>query len=312
MPAATRTGRRGHVQRVRPSTETRLLVATAGEAESRGALRLAAALGARAAARVLVLGVTRPMPPNLSAFVAMRQADSVDEQNRRAMLERIRRSVRLMPGSDRWAQEVVVGVPVDVINDTAAKWKASLILLGIGRHNRLDRMFGTETAVAVMHSARVPVLAVAARARALPTRALVAMDFTPASMAAGRLAAKLLAPDGTLFVAHVCAFRGVKERAGGLADVYRAGVRAKSDEAVRELRRRTSRRVEAVMLEGEPGAALVAHARRARCDLIALGGHEQGLMDRVLLGSVRTRVVRDAPCSVLIAPPNALQPARRS
>jgi nucleotide-binding universal stress UspA family protein len=28
------------------------------------------------------------------------------------------------------------------------------------------------------------------------------------------------------------------------------------------------------------------------------------LFDRILLGSVRTRVVRDAACSVLIAPPD--------
>ena len=69
------------------------------------------------------------------------------------------------------------------------------------------------------------------------------------------------------------------------------------------LKRRTRRRVEGVMLEGDPGATLVSYARREHCDLIALGGHHLGLMDRVLLGSVRTRVVRDAPCSCASRPP---------
>jgi nucleotide-binding universal stress UspA family protein len=267
-------------------------------------LRLAAQLGARAATRVQVLGVATPIPPNVSVIVSMRQPVSIDEQNRRAMLERVRRSVRSLVVSNRWVERVVVGMPVDVILETAARWKASMILLGIGRHTRLDRIFGAETAVAVMRSARVPVLAVAAQARSLPARAVAAVDFTPASLAAARLAAKLVATDGTLFVAHASAFRAVDAQPGGLADIYCAGARAKLDKVVRELRRRTNRRVESVMLEGEPGEALVKYARREHCDLIALGGHEQGLMDRILLGSVRTRVVRDAPCSVLIAPPD--------
>ena len=177
-----------------------------------------------------------------------------------------------------------------------------MIVLGIGRHNRIDRIFGTETAVAVMRGSTIPVLAVSRRASGLPARAVVALDFTPASLAAASLAADLLADDGTLVVLHVCAFAGAKAKAGDLVDLYRAGARAKLDEAVRMLKRRTRRRVEGVMLEGDPGATLVSYARREHCDLIALGGHHLGLMDRVLLGSVRTRVVRDAPCSVLIAP----------
>ena len=63
--------------------------------------------------------------------------------------------------------------------------------------------------------------------------------------------------------------------------------------------------VETVLLQGEAGQALLKYARAADVDLIRLGGHEQGLMDRILLGSIRTRVVRAATCSVLIAPPRA-------
>jgi nucleotide-binding universal stress UspA family protein len=66
------------------------------------------------------------------------------------------------------------------------------------------------------------------------------------------------------------------------------------------------------MLPGEPGAAVVAFARREHCDMIALGGHLLGLVDRILLGSVRMRVMRDAACSVLIAPPPAKDTAKES
>ncbi len=134
---------------------------------------------------------------------------------------------------------------------------------------------------------------------------MAAVDFTDASLSAATVAAQLLAKDGTLFVAHVCAFGEAKAKSGDLIDIYRAGAEAKLDKAVSLLRTRTKRRVEGVMLTGEPGSAIVAFARRERCDLIALGGHPMALLDRILLGSVRTRVVRDAACSVLIAPPAA-------
>lgn len=62
------------------------------------------------------------------------------------------------------------------------------------------------------------------------------------------------------------------------------------------------------MLEGNPAKAILAYARQHQCDLIALGGHAQGLMDRILLGSVRTEVLRGAKCSVLVVPPRAMVP----
>jgi nucleotide-binding universal stress UspA family protein len=290
-------------QRADSRAERRILVATAGEAESSGALRLTAALAARDASRVLALGVATPLPHNRFSFVSVREPVALDEQNRLEVLEKVRQAVQGVPGADAWEKRASIGMPPDLINAVASRWKASLILLGIGRHNRMDRIFGTETAVAVIRGARIPVLAVPQPTRTLPARALAAFDFTPASLAATMLAADLLADGGTLLVAHVCAFGGAKSKVGDLVDVYRAGARAKLDDAVRMLKSRTKRRVEGVMLEGDPGAILVSYARREHCDLIALGGHHLGLMDRILLGSVRTRVVRDAPCSVLIAPP---------
>ena len=284
-------------------TERRILVATAGEAESRGALRLTAALAARDTSAVLALGVTTPFPHNRSSLVWVRQPVALDERSRLDVLEHVRHAVHGIPGADGWETRAFIGMPPDLINAIALKWKASMIVLGIGRHNRMDRIFGTETAVAVMRGARIPVLAVPQRVSTLPARAVAALDFTDASLTAAALAADLLADDGTLLVAHVCAFGGAKSKAGDLVDVYRAGARAKLDDAVRMLERRTKRRVEGVMLEGDPGAILVSYARREHCDLIALGGHHLGLMDRILLGSVRTRVVRGAPCSVLVAPP---------
>lgn len=287
-----------------PSSKRPILVATAGEDESRGALMVAAALAAMHGAPVVALGVATPFPHNLSARVTLRPPTSIDEQTRRDLHERIRDSLNGVPGSESWVVRAFTGTPADLVEAAAAKWNARIIVLGTGRHTRLDRIFGSETAVAVMRSARIPVLAVHARATGIPARAVAAVDFTDASLSAATLTAQLLATDGRLFVAHVCAFGEAKSKPGDLIDIYRVGAQAKLDETVSLLRTRTKRRVEGVMLTGEAGSAIVAFARRERCDLIALGGHPLGLVDRILLGSVRTRVVRNASCSVLIAPPD--------
>ena len=66
-----------------PAPERPILVATAGEDESRGALRVAAALAAIDGAPVVALGVAAPFPHNLSARVTLRPPPSIDEQTRR-------------------------------------------------------------------------------------------------------------------------------------------------------------------------------------------------------------------------------------
>ena len=284
---------------------SRLLVATAGEPETRGALLVAAALTERDDAQVMALGVAVPFPLQLSGVMSMKSPSEVDDEARRHTTERLQRSLQGVPTADQWTKQVLVGFPADTIAESAATWRASMIVLGIGRHGRVDRVFGRETAVSVIRRACVPVLAVPPSARGLPHHALVATDFTPASIAAAEAAAALVAGLGVVTIAHVCAFAGVESDAGDLVDIYRSGARAKLEQAAEQLRGRTDVQVESVMLDGDPAKALLAYARTTDCDLISLGGHEQGLMDRILLGSVRTQVLRSARCSVLIAPPRA-------
>src|SRR5262245_54116931 len=300
-PSAMR--RQVHAPAKRQRATMRILVATAGEPESVGALMVTSELAHQRRAEVMALGVSTPFPRAVSSFVSVKAAFATDEENRLEVLERLRDQVGGIPNTGRWVKRAAVGIPADVINAVAEQWEATLIILGIGRRSRADRLFGTETAVAVMKHALVPVLAVKPKARELPKRACAAIDFSPASIAAAILAAKLLPVDGTLTLAHASVFRGLKVHAGDLVDLYRAGARAKLDAALAEVRRHTRRHLETVMLEGEPSEAILGHARRAHCDLLSLGGDKRSLMERVLLGSIRTRVLRGASCSVLIAPP---------
>jgi nucleotide-binding universal stress UspA family protein len=269
---------------------------------------LAAALSARDHSQVLALAVALPFPHDRAGMFALKTASAVYEEHRRALLERLRRSLRGIDAATTWTKEATVGLAPSSINEAAEKWRAFLILLGLGRHRALDRAFGGETTVAIARSARMPLIAVTPTTRELPRNALVAVDFTAASQAAARFATRLMAPDGVVTVTHVCAFEGSPHREGDLVDIYRTGARTKLDEFVRDLRAHCSNRIQSVMLEGTPAKSILTYARREHCDLIALGGHDQGLMDRILLGSVRTEVLRGANCSVLIVPPTAMAP----
>jgi len=57
---------------------------------------------------------------------------------------------------------------------------------------------------------------------------------------------------------------------------------------------------------GDPADVIVRHARRHAIDLIVIGTHGRRGMSRMLLGSVASRVLREAPCPVLAVPPRVL------
>ncbi len=59
-------------------------------------------------------------------------------------------------------------------------------------------------------------------------------------------------------------------------------------------------RVAHILLEGDPATEIVRHARDTNADLIVMGTHGRTGMERLLMGSVAERVMRDAWCSVLV------------
>jgi nucleotide-binding universal stress UspA family protein len=275
-------------------------VAANGDGDSVGALHLAAEFARRDGASVLVVGVAERLPASVTA-IPRAKPFAPNEQERLMMLDEIHRAVRRVRGAERWEKRAVLGTPADVVIAVAEREKASLVLVGLRHRGRLRRIFGGETTVPLMRHSRVPILAVPATVRAIPKRVVVGIDFSVASSAAALIAAGLAARGGVITLAHASSLAGYPARPGDLADLYRAGARAKLDMMARELKG-ARQRIETALIDGEPGDALLTYARKHRCDLIALGGPEQGLAERVLLGSVRTRVVREARCSVLVVP----------
>lgn len=54
-----------------------------------------------------------------------------------------------------------------------------------------------------------------------------------------------------------------------------------------------------MVVQGKPVTEIVRVAREEEIDLIVLGAHGKGLLDKALFGSTTERVVRRAPCPVL-------------
>lgn len=58
--------------------------------------------------------------------------------------------------------------------------------------------------------------------------------------------------------------------------------------------------IETRLLQGAIALEIVEHARARGCDLIVMGTHGRKGVSRALLGSVAERVLRTAPCAVLV------------
>ena len=55
-----------------------------------------------------------------------------------------------------------------------------------------------------------------------------------------------------------------------------------------------------VLLEGDPAAEIARFAADAGIDVIVIGTHGRTGLDRLVIGSVAEKVMREAPCSVLV------------
>jgi nucleotide-binding universal stress UspA family protein len=58
--------------------------------------------------------------------------------------------------------------------------------------------------------------------------------------------------------------------------------------------------VKHAFLEGDPAVEIVRYARESGSDMIVMGTHGRTGMDRILMGSVAEKVLRDARCSVMV------------
>ncbi len=284
-----------------------LLVASDGLAATEGALRMAWLLGQRDAVPVRVVSVLEPLPvAGPAAELALVNVD-VDEERRTRLIGHLRAQLPRVLGPDAdWPVDVVWGDPVRTIARLADESSARLVLLGLTQHSLLDRLLGGETALRVMHLAHVPVLQVAPALTTLPRRVVVGMDFSQQSIAALRAALELTAPDATVWMVHVRP--RVEMPPGGWEAwdlAYTAGLPTLFDQVKAQVQRPPGVTLEVAEARGAPAAELLAFGDRVDADLIAVASHGHSVIERLVIGSVTSAVVRASSRSVLVTPREA-------
>src|SRR6185436_10428030 len=96
-------------------------------------------------------------------------SSAVDNARYDALVDTLTNQAESVLGSKiHWCVRVVPGNPLSVIADEAQESRASLIIMGIGRHRPMDRIFGAETTLRTIRRVRSPVLAIAANSGTLP------------------------------------------------------------------------------------------------------------------------------------------------
>lgn len=131
-----------------------------------------------------------------------------------------------------------------------------------------------------------------------------AVDFADESRLALQEAASIARrSEGELTLVHVFSPPPVGEAVVVRADLDVAlhdEAEARIEAWREEAGRGSGRPARAVVLSGTPAEDIVRFARERRCDLIVVGTHGRRGVGRLFLGSVAEKVVRAAPCSVLV------------
>lgn len=292
---------------VAPRITTRLLVATDGSTDADGAVRVGRALAQRDGTVAELVSVVEPFPlPGGAEGVALPDPQALTElmrESRASML--LEQRDRTHPGIHEWPFEIDAGPRADMIVANAERRGATLILMGLGQHGVAARLLVRETALQVVRASSVPVLALPRHAWGVPHTALAAVDFTVSSERAAAAALDLLGGEGILYVAHVLP-RTAIPHAEPIAWAEKTdAVLPRLEAMVRRLAPPPGVQIEYVLLHGEPAHELLAFASQSRIDLVAAGAHGRSAIERLLLGSVSTRLIRAAECWVLVAPADA-------
>jgi nucleotide-binding universal stress UspA family protein len=286
-----------------PSTLPRsaaLLLATDGTAQSDAAIELAYLLSLKDQSDVTVLTVVDRAPVPWGSVDVSVVLDYERGQLREAQ-QRVRAQVERL-GNNKWTIEVRNGNPTTTIADLAKETGARLLVVGLGGHGPAARFFGNETALRLMRVSRTPVLAVDRTLQALPSRIVVAMDFSESSIKAARLALDIAAPGATLTLVHVVPW----ERKEYVPEQWFRDHESYIDSQLKRvtgwLNHHDRCRIHQRILYGKPGPSILACADDLDANLIVAGTHGRNLLGRIFGGETVAKLVRGARRSVLVFP----------
>jgi nucleotide-binding universal stress UspA family protein len=141
---------------------------------------------------------------------------------------------------------------------------------------------------------------------------LIATDGSPSSIEAAQRAAQLLRPADHVTLLSVLTEVPGDDAGGFEGSVYSPGEqealwKQELAEAGEELERTaaalTSTKIDKRIEVGDVSGTVCKIAGDLKVDVIVVGSHGRGAIERLLLGSVSDQIVRHAPCPVLVVRP---------
>ncbi len=214
----------------------------------------------------------------------------------------------LLEGSDgsRITSSIEVGAPYERLLSAAGELGAELIVAGAAHHNR--GLLGSTTDK-LIRRATCPVLIVRDRLELPLSCTLAPVDLSALSADSFRCGLSFLHqvqadPGGSVTALFVL---GELMRESSEQFTPEQFDRFAHEELARFVAEHSAELAGEVQLKtrvGEAREQIVDEARSAGADLIVIGTHGRGGLERALIGSVTSGVVREAGCSVLVIPPD--------
>jgi nucleotide-binding universal stress UspA family protein len=285
-----------------------IMVASDGSSDADAAFTIARAVQVASGASVQLVSIVAPF----AMFGAVGEFSAIPEHPYAEAIRLRRQAIEaqcarlVAPGAD-WTTTVRGGEPASTISDLARALNARLLVTGRGQHAPMERVFHDETVLRLLQLGDTPVFAATDALTSLPQRVLIATDFSPFSTYAARVAATAMASDAVVFLVHVRqrydqAVSLVAERGPTDGEAIHAGL---SELAALLTREHAGLRIDVMMREGNVYRELLGAVQHTQADLVVSATHGYGFFRRMVLGSIASTLVRQAPCSVLCVPGHA-------
>lgn len=294
----------------------RILVPVDFSTPSVEALRFALPLARQTGARIDLLHVVAPFVVPLDASDFHGKWDQYQARQMRQATARLRRlAANKLARALRGDSLVREGSPAAVITAVAGERESELLILSTQGHTGLKRFLLGSTAEAVVRRAPCPVLTVrpcgSDRARTSPCTKpggmrsiLVPVDFSERSRSLIQYAAAFAARFGaSLVLLHVVDHIDIPSRVAYMATGLQLVVLERGIRQLQELAQRSlppGIHAERIVRVGTPYDVIRRVASLEHTDLIIIATRTHGGLQRILLGSTAARVVRHAPCPVLV------------
>jgi len=282
-----------------------LLFAANGSPDADVAFRFASALARRDDLLLRVLTVLEPLPAIPSHQAGVGWHSAIETELGEQILNRVRSELAKQENPPSALMCMLVGGAGATIAQAALQWNAKYVVVGPGRHSALERFLTGDTVVRVVRHSASPVIAVPASGGILPSNGVAALDFGKASLAAAHSAAQLIG-EGVLHLLHVRPEIDLPATdPSAWSEVYESGSQSLLTKIADELKESAPGvRTTTTLLRGHVSTVLLDYADTVDADLIAVGQHGYGVVDRFLFGTVAQTVLCAAPSAVLVAPPD--------